>query len=80
VKLASSFGWAYQFCFKVCNGLRLRHKTLQEGLQEFIRHSDFQDNFGSVCSPTKLQHSIALFPVSVLKRFAQRSEARALPR
>jgi hypothetical protein len=32
----SSSGCAYQFCFKVCNGLRLKHKLLQEGPQEFI--------------------------------------------
>jgi hypothetical protein len=37
----SSSGCTYQSCFKVCNGLRLKHKLLQEGLQEFIGHSDF---------------------------------------
>jgi hypothetical protein len=27
----SGSGCAYQFCFKVCNALRLKHKLLQEG-------------------------------------------------
>jgi hypothetical protein len=35
---------AYQFCFKVRKGLRLKHNCCRKDLEEFIGHSDFQVN------------------------------------